>query len=297
MTQATIFSVPTTGPATPDVMYGRTDDNFRAALSGHSGPSRPSYAVAGTVWEDTAVAGSVKFYFYDGTNDILLYTVDTAANTVTLPSFTAGGAILDPTFAAAAAATKKLGFDLAAITAGQTRNIIMPDRNVDLSKVGILLHSTVATTSGTTIEFNSIPAGVRRIKVKQRNVRLSGTSQVLLQLGTASSFETTGYIAGITVSRDGSTTVSFNSAAGFVSSIGSTATVGTTVDVVIERLDGNEWTASLSGTVNNNGSAISQGVSGGGEKTLSGELTRLRLNTVNGTDTFSVGKATVLYEF
>jgi len=297
MTQATNFSVPTTGPASPDVFAFRASDTFNAFLTGHSGSSRPPYAAAGTIWQDTSVPDTVRLYFFDGDDDILLATINKSTNKLTMPSFTAGGTIIDAIFAASSADNKKLALNLAAIAAGQTRNLIMPDRDIDLSKVGIFLHSTVATTSGTTIEFNNIPAGVRRIKLKQRNLRLSGSSQALIQLGTASSYETSGYIDGITASRDGSSTVGYSSTSGFLSSIGSTVTVGSTVDTVIERIDGNEWTASKSGGVNNNGAAIAQGIAGGGEKTLSGELTRIRLNTVNGTDTFSAGKATLLYEF
>jgi len=134
MTQATQFSVPTTGPVSPDVMAGRIADNFVAALTGHSGASRPSYAEAGTIWQDTSVTDTVRIYFYDGAQDILLATINTAINKLTMPSFTAGGAILDAVFAAASAETKKLALNLAAITAGQTRSLIMPDRDVDLSK-------------------------------------------------------------------------------------------------------------------------------------------------------------------
>lgn len=82
MTQATNFSVPTTGPATPDVMFGRIDNNFEAALTGHSGDSRPTYAEAGTVWQDTSVAGLTRVYFYDGSEDILLCEIDTSTNRV-----------------------------------------------------------------------------------------------------------------------------------------------------------------------------------------------------------------------
>ncbi|EJC75572.1 hypothetical protein Rleg10DRAFT_5794 [Rhizobium leguminosarum bv. trifolii WSM2012] len=82
MTQATTYSVPLVGPATPTVMAQRIDDNFDAIISGQSGASRPSYAVAGTVWQDTSVAGVVKYYHFDGSDDILLRTVDTTNNRV-----------------------------------------------------------------------------------------------------------------------------------------------------------------------------------------------------------------------
>nr|WP_064696057.1 hypothetical protein [Rhizobium aegyptiacum] len=82
MSQATTFSVPTTGPATPSAMAARMDDSFKALLSGHSGASRPSYAVAGTFWVSTATAGQLKLYLYDGSDDVLLMVLDTASNAI-----------------------------------------------------------------------------------------------------------------------------------------------------------------------------------------------------------------------
>ncbi|MBX4996706.1 hypothetical protein HJB72_01705 [Rhizobium lentis] len=82
MSQATTFSVPTTGPATPSAMAARMDDSFRALLSSNSGASRPSYAVAGTFWVSTATAGQLKLYLYDGSDDVLLMVLDTATNAI-----------------------------------------------------------------------------------------------------------------------------------------------------------------------------------------------------------------------
>lgn len=86
MTQATNFGVPTTGPASPDAMAARIQNNLEAALTGHSGPSRPSYAEAGTIWQDTSVANTVSLYFHDGTHDILIGVIDTANNRYTEPA-------------------------------------------------------------------------------------------------------------------------------------------------------------------------------------------------------------------
>ncbi|RUM06823.1 hypothetical protein [Rhizobium chutanense] len=82
MSQATTFSVPTTGPATPSAMAARMDDSFKALLSNNSGASRPAYAVGGTFWVSTATAGQLKLYFYDGADDILLMVIDTATNAI-----------------------------------------------------------------------------------------------------------------------------------------------------------------------------------------------------------------------
>lgn len=57
------------------------------------------------------------------------------------------GAIQDATLASSAAPTKKLGFDLAAITAGQTRTITMPDANVDLSGLNRLKWETLGSVN------------------------------------------------------------------------------------------------------------------------------------------------------
>jgi len=63
----------------------RTDLNgvLEAINTSNSGTSRPSGAVAGTIWLDTsggATAQTLKFY--DGADDISLATINTTANTV-----------------------------------------------------------------------------------------------------------------------------------------------------------------------------------------------------------------------
>ena len=63
----------------------RTDLNnvLEAINTSNSGTSRPSGAVAGTIWLDTS--GGVTAYilkFYDGADDIALGTINTTANTV-----------------------------------------------------------------------------------------------------------------------------------------------------------------------------------------------------------------------
>ena len=64
----------------------RTDLNnsLSAINSMHSGTSRPSGAVAGTLWLDTTNSGSnsLTVKFYDGSDDITFATINTSANTV-----------------------------------------------------------------------------------------------------------------------------------------------------------------------------------------------------------------------
>ena len=62
----------------------RTDLNnvLEAVNTSNSGTSRPSSAVAGTVWLDTTSATTPTLKFYDGADDISLATLDYTANTV-----------------------------------------------------------------------------------------------------------------------------------------------------------------------------------------------------------------------
>jgi hypothetical protein len=62
----------------------RTDLNstLEAINTSNSGTSRPSSAVAGTVWLDTTSATTPTLKFYDGADDISLATFDYSANTV-----------------------------------------------------------------------------------------------------------------------------------------------------------------------------------------------------------------------
>ena len=85
MSQAAIWGVPGTGPSTPANQADRDNDSLDALLSGHIGASRPTYAVQGTTWvKDTGSSPlELEVYFFDGTDDILLGTIDVAANTYT----------------------------------------------------------------------------------------------------------------------------------------------------------------------------------------------------------------------
>jgi hypothetical protein len=150
--------------------------------------------------------------------------------------------------------------------------------------------TAVASTSGTSINYTSIPSWVKRITVMFNLVSLSGTSSILVQLG-AGSIETTGYKAQSTISNTGSATI--NSTSGFVI-WANEAAFSNNGNLIICTLGSNIWTASgVTGLLD--GSSNSMATSGG-SKTLSGTLDRLRITTVNGTDTFDLGTVNILYE-
>jgi hypothetical protein len=122
-------------------------------------------------------------------------------------------------------------------------------------------------------------------------VSTSGTSNILVQLGDSGGVETTGYV---------SQANTFNSAPGGTASTAGFLMLNTTVAansysgvVPICNPNGNDWVTS--GVLV--ASTAAQGISiFGGIKTLSATLDRVRITTVNGTDTFDSGTINIIYE-
>jgi hypothetical protein len=143
-----------------------------------------------------------------------------------------------------------------------------------------------ASTSGTSIDFTSIPSWVKRITIMYNGVSTNGTSIYLVQIGTSSGFETTGY-----VSQAMATSVVATSTAGFIQYHNAlTAAYVMYGQCVLTTLGSNIWTE-----FGGMGNVASSATSTGG-KTLSGTLDRIRITTVNGTDTFDAGSINILYE-
>jgi len=154
----------------------------------------------------------------------------------------------------------------------------------------LITSSTVqASTSGTTVDFTGIPSWVKRITVMFNGVSLSGTSDMLIQVGSGS-VQSTGYISTGNNYNGANATGSSNSTAGFVIRISTAANVFIG-HMMLTNISGNIWISShngLNSTANAN--------NGGGNVTTSSTLDRVRITTVNGTDTFDAGSINILYE-
>lgn len=66
----------------------RTDlnESINALNTQHIGSSRPSSAVAGTIWLDNSVTNTIAMKLFDGSDDLTLFSVNTSTNAITLPS-------------------------------------------------------------------------------------------------------------------------------------------------------------------------------------------------------------------
>jgi len=149
--------------------------------------------------------------------------------------------------------------------------------------------TSVTSTSGTSIDFTGIPTWVKRITVMFSGVSTSGTSAPIVQLGTSSSFETSGYTGSA-----GFGTTNVNLSSGFF--ITTTAGAGNTAQgiMVLTLLNSATNTFSCSSNVGITGNQIVYLC--GGAKALSAALTRVRITTAGGTDTFDAGSINILYE-
>ena len=164
--------------------------------------------------------------------------------------------------------------------------------------LGITSGTAVASTSGTSIDFTGIPSWVKRITVMFQGVSTSGTSIRLLRIGSGS-FETTGYLASAVDLFNTGSVVGLASITYYplVGNGSNTATAAAILDGAMQLtlLGSNIW--NLTGTLSVSGSGIGAGtVQFAGTKTTSGALDRLRISTLNGTDTFDAGSINILYE-
>ena len=151
--------------------------------------------------------------------------------------------------------------------------------------VGLINAATAQnSTSGTAIDFTGIPAGVKRITVMFNGVSTNGSSLPIIQIGSGS-FETSGYVGGTQTGASASTMT-----AGFAIYSASGANVLSGVMQLV-LLGSNTWSGW--GVFGFSGGGTAQT---GGAKTISGTLDRVRITTVNGTDTFDAGSINILYE-
>jgi hypothetical protein len=151
------------------------------------------------------------------------------------------------------------------------------------------LGTAVASTSGTSIDFTGLPSWIKRITVMLNGNSRSGTSHTLIQLGSGS-ITTTGYISTSCTVNSTGTVGGANSTAGFIGFDDGAANV-CSGHFIFTLISGTTWVSSHA-TKN----TTTQSSFGGGDVTLSGTLDRLRITTVNGTDTFDAGSVNILYE-
>ena len=167
--------------------------------------------------------------------------------------------------------------------------------NGTAGNVPLVSGTSQASTSGTSIDFTSIPSWVKRITVMFNGVSTNGTSNLQIQLGTGATptYTVTGYLGSLGATVQGGTTQSGsqNDTGFLISNAGAAAAVHHGI-IHIANLSSNTWCEqgilgqSNSTRINYSGGSIS----------LAAALTAIRVTTFNGTDTFDAGSINIMYE-
>ena len=228
------------------------------------------------------------------------FVIEQSGQTFKVAASVVRGGLVDADIDAAAAIVySKLDLDDSIVAGDLTADAVTTakilDANVTPAKLSqpYTLATAQASTSGTSIDFTGIPSWAKRITVMFSSVSTSGSSNVLVQLGTSAGITSTGYA----------------STSGFVSSVpsanASSSTVGFLIFasgagisrdgvVSVNLLNGNTYVSTQNLIVTDGVNAIAN--TGAGVVALASALTQVRITTVNGTDTFDAGTINISYE-
>lgn len=237
-----------------------------------------------------------------------------ASNALTIPAGTtpiaAGLWIAEPNLTATGTITKAATVYIAdAPTEGGTNYALWVDAgNVQFDgnlTVGVEtdgVHSIVlgtkqATTSGTTIDFTSIPSWVKRITINLNAVSHNGSSLLAVQLGDSDGVETSGYTSVLYNFCNASSELASNSSMFVIGGYGSMSTNYTfSGSVVLSLEDSSDYTWCLTSNIAQTGAILNAAMNvAGGIKALSAALDRIRLTSVSA-DTFDAGEVNITYE-
>lgn len=278
-----------------------SDGNTIQTVDNVSGINDPSAITAQSEWVVWAAAptyvnttsfrltGDQTLVFMRGRRVRTVNTGGTIDGYVFSVSYSSGTGLTTVTFAADGAASLDSG--LSQVSYGMLST-------TSPSYTTIRSGTATAATSGTSIDFTSIPAWVKRITVMFTGVSTSGTSPIMIQLGDAGGPEVAGYTSGITCTTNAAATTGQNSTAGILvtdavvagSVLHATCTLTLLSGPAISPI--NTWVGVSCGGFSNAAAAVS----GGGSKATSAVLDRIRITTAGGADTFDAGHVNVLYE-
>jgi hypothetical protein len=154
----------------------------------------------------------------------------------------------------------------------------------------IPLATSQASTSGTSIDFTSIPSWVKRITVMFNGVSTNGTSNLIIQIGTSGTPKTSGYLGSADTWSTGVNATLITNGFGLTRSIQATSILNG--NAIISTSGSNAW--SSLGMLGSSEAAFMH--VGAGSVSLSGTLDMVRITTVAGTNTFDAGSINIQYE-
>jgi len=227
-------------------------------------------------------------------------TAWTSAANTTVSSFSAGTTGFTPSTGTTGAVTLA-GTLIAAnggtgiTSAGTSGNVLTSTGSAWASTAPasrVTLATAQASTSGTSINFTSIPAGVKRITVMFTGVKATdtgtGNAAICIQIGDSGGIETTGYASSSNQPNFGSVVTTAFPVEPYSDP---TNTLDGAMNLSLTDSSAYSWVASGVVGSSSGGTKVS-----GGSKSLSAELDRVRITTVGGTSAFTAGSINIQYE-
>ena len=159
---------------------------------------------------------------------------------------------------------------------------------------GFTLGTPVASTSGTSITFTSIPAGTKQIIIMLKEVSTGGSDPLCVRIGDSGGIETSGYDCSACSMGGSNTTQIGSSANSYQIESASPAVSGYTRsgNIVLNLQDSSDYTWILSGTIKGSGPYVSVSA---GRKSLSAVLDRVSVSSTSTSDSFSAGEINIAY--
>ena len=173
-------------------------------------------------------------------------------------------------------------------TTGNT--IFTTDGSVWSSTAKIVRGTSVASTSGTSIDFTSIPSWVKRITIGFVGVSTSGTSPLIVRIFNSGTIVTSGYngaYVGI-----GSTALTTTVYTGGFPATNATTAAGTWYGTLVITDMGSAGVTCIGSLARTDTAGTNICSSGYSSATITG----VRITTQGGTDTFDAGSVNILYE-
>lgn len=157
-----------------------------------------------------------------------------------------------------------------------------------------LTSASSVSASGTAVNFTGIPSWVKRITFVFYDLSVASSVAPIIQIGGSGGIESSGYAGGSAFAQDAVASVGVNQTAGFplTPTLGAGDIVSGIATLALVNAATFSWVFSVSGAFSNAAAAIS----GGGAKSLTDGLDRIRLTTVGGAVAFDGGTVNILYE-
>jgi hypothetical protein len=184
------------------------------------------------------------------------------------------------------------------VAPGTSGNVLTSDGSTWTSAAGaypLTSGTSVASTSGTSIDFTSIPSWVKRVTVMFDGVSWNSLVTPLIQLGDSGGIETTGYIsiAGATSTAAGASATTSTTGFGVLGGWSSGDVFYGSIIFSLLNASTNTWAAQGNFSVDT--SSTDWAVFTSGTKSLSATLDRVRI-TSSAAITFDAGTINILYE-